>query len=138
MNRRSFIGYSTIATAGACLDGSVARLSAQIADASSGQAAPSIVQTTGGRVRGMVLNNVHTFKGVPYGATSAGAGRFLPPGKMQPWTGVRDTVALGPRAPQIFGGEPPEVAATDTRGVRGGLSLFECVDGESAAVSGGR
>ena len=73
------------------------------------------MQTTAGKVRGLVQNNVHTFKGVPYGATTGGAGRFMPPGKLQPWTGVREAIALGPRAPQIFGGEPPEVAATDPR-----------------------
>ena len=83
--------------------------------ASAGAAAPTTVQTTSGKVRGLVQNNVHTFKGVPYGASTAGAGRFMPPGKLQPWTGVRDAIELGPRAPQIFGGEPPEVAATDPR-----------------------
>ena len=112
MNRRSFIGYGTIVTSGALVDGSFARLSAQ---ASPPPAAPTTVQTTAGKVRGLVQDSVHTFKGVPYGASTGGAGRFMPPGKLQPWTGVREAIELGPRAPQVFGGEPPEVAATDPR-----------------------
>jgi len=37
--------------------------------------------------------------GVPYGASTEGA-RFLPPAKVQPWTGVRDALELAPASPQ--------------------------------------
>ena len=60
-----------------------------------------VVQTTAGKVRGLVQNGVHAFKGVPYGASPAGAGRFLPPAKPQPWTNVREAFELGPRATQL-------------------------------------
>lgn len=111
IGRRSFLGASALGTAGLLTEGSWARVLAQ--DAKAGPSAS--VKTVAGSIRGSLVNGVHTFKGVPYAASTAGAARFLPPGKLAPWTGVKETVALGPRAPQIFGGEPPEVAAMDLR-----------------------
>ncbi|MBL8140331.1 MAG: carboxylesterase/lipase family protein [Acidobacteria bacterium] len=58
-----------------------------------------VVETTGGRVRGARMRDIHTFKGIPYGASTAGAGRFMPPVKVAPWTGVRSALHYGPVAP---------------------------------------
>ena len=73
------------------------------------------VRTATGSVRGYVDNGVHVFKGVPYAASTAGAGRFLPPQKRQPWTGVREATQWGERPPQVLGGEPAEMLPTDPR-----------------------
>src|SRR5262249_40951761 len=54
-----------------------------------------------GRVRGLVEGGVHAFKGVPYGASTAGARRFLPPVRPEPWTGVLDAFELGHRSPLV-------------------------------------
>jgi para-nitrobenzyl esterase len=59
----------------------------------------AVVETTAGRIRGFTRNGVFVFKGVPYGDTTAGENRFLPPKPVQPWTDVRPTVAWGPVSP---------------------------------------
>jgi para-nitrobenzyl esterase len=55
-----------------------------------------VVETTAGRVRGARGGGVASFLGIPYGRSQ----RFLPPQPAAPWTGVRDALAFGPRAPQ--------------------------------------
>src|SRR5690242_16939914 len=37
----------------------------------------SVVTTATGRVRGYARNGVHTFKGIPYAESTAGANRFM-------------------------------------------------------------
>jgi para-nitrobenzyl esterase len=38
-----------------------------------------IVETVSGKLRGSLDNGIHTFKGVPYGASTAGHNRFRSP-----------------------------------------------------------
>ena len=51
-----------------------------------------VVDTAYGRVRGFVRNGIVTFKGVPYGADTSGANRFMPPQKPAPWAGTRNCI----------------------------------------------
>lgn len=60
----------------------------------------AVADTTPGKVRGYTRNNILTFKGIPYGDTTAGENRFMPPKKPKPWAGVRDCLVYGPMCPQ--------------------------------------
>jgi para-nitrobenzyl esterase len=108
MNRREFIGVGV--AAGLSLDGHLRRAFAQTA-----RTPGATVKTSAGQVRGYAESGVQVFKSIPYGASTAGAGRFLPPQKPQPWTGVRDAFEYEGRAPQVVGGEPQEMLYTDPR-----------------------
>ena len=59
----------------------------------------AIVETTAGKVRGFTRNGIYVYRGIPYGDTTAGANRFLPPKKPQPWAGVRASTSWGPVSP---------------------------------------
>ena len=67
---------------------------------SAASARSPIVETDSGRVAGVTSGGVHIFKGIPYGASTAGANRFMPPRKPAPWTGVREATAYAGRSPQ--------------------------------------
>ena len=55
-----------------------------------------IAETTAGRVRGMTGNSVTVFRAIPYAKQS----RFLPPNKLDGWTGERDCTRTGLRCVQ--------------------------------------
>ena len=58
-------------------------------------------ETSAGRVQGVVNAGVAQFKGVPYGAPTGGANRFMAPVKPTPWAGVRNCFGYGQMTPQL-------------------------------------
>lgn len=59
-----------------------------------------VVETSVGRVRGLLREGYAEFKGIHYGEPTGGTNRFLPPEPVRPWIGVRDALQLGPQSPQ--------------------------------------
>jgi len=55
----------------------------------------TVVETTAGRIRGYQRDSIYAFKGVPYGAPTSGARRFMPPATPEPWKGIRNALQYG-------------------------------------------
>ena len=69
-----------------------------------------IVETAQGKYRGLNQNGVSVFKGMRYGASTAGKNRFMPPRVPESWAGVQDAFEYGDQSPQVqtrLAGEEP-------------------------------
>jgi len=60
----------------------------------------AIANTQYGKVRGFLDDGVFTFKGVPYGQTTAGENRWLPAQPLKPWTDEFPALVYGANCPQ--------------------------------------
>lgn len=60
----------------------------------------ALADTQYGKVRGYVLRGIHYFLGIPYGADTSGANRFMPPQKPKPWAEAFPALWWGNTAPQ--------------------------------------
>ncbi len=98
ITRRHFLGGTTLIGA-AALAGGIWPRRARGAFADTFPVAATVC----GRVRGMDVAGVKTFRGIRYGANTSGANRFLPPVKPENWSDVVDAYAYGPAAPQAPG-----------------------------------
>src|SRR3984885_12436806 len=58
-------------------------------------------ETASSRIQRLLSCFVRQFKGVPYGASTAGANRFQRPKPATPWTGMRDCLGYAAVSPQV-------------------------------------
>ena len=58
------------------------------------------VELEGGTIRGLAVNGVVSWKGIPYAAPPVGNLRWRVPQPVRPWQGVREANAFGPAAMQ--------------------------------------
>ncbi len=70
---------------------------------------PPIVQTTDGRIEGVLRNGVESFKGIPFAAPPIGALRWRAPRRVTPWKGVLLATHYRPACMQ-HGMYPPDAA----------------------------
>ena len=64
----------------------------------------AIANTQYGKVQGLILRDIYTFRGIPYGADTSGKNRFMPPQKPKPWNDTFPAIWWGDDAPQIMKG----------------------------------
>lgn len=88
LDRRAVLGAAGAAAAAAAVSPALA------------QAGGPMATTAYGRIRGLERNGIKIFLGVPYGADTGGANRWLPPKPPARWAGVRDCTAYGAAPPQ--------------------------------------
>ncbi|HEY3800640.1 MAG TPA: carboxylesterase/lipase family protein [Caulobacteraceae bacterium] len=58
-------------------------------------------ETVYGAVKGTFEDGINVFKGIPYGAPTGGADRFMPPEPPPRWGGTRPTQKYGDQCPQV-------------------------------------
>lgn len=108
-SRRRFLKGASLAIAAAGVGSTLvteaaaqtqAAPSRPVAGTGGGSQIFSVVETTSGKVQGIVTAGIKEFKGIPYGAPTGGKNRFMPPKKPAPWTGVRECFSHGQCCPQ--------------------------------------
>src|SRR5262245_17338787 len=92
-DRRTFVKHAGLLLAGA-------QLAPWLKFVNAADLENAIGDTATGKIRGVVVDGIKVFKGIPYGAPTSGNNRFMPPVKPVAWTGTRDALAFGPTAPQ--------------------------------------
>jgi para-nitrobenzyl esterase len=109
-NRRKFIHNLGVGAAGITLGSSTISLTSCASPASKKEDEDgqilfigdniALADTQYGKVKGYQLRGINTFLGIPYGADTSGANRFMPPQKPEPWTNIFPAVWWGNSAPQ--------------------------------------
>jgi para-nitrobenzyl esterase len=110
-DRRQMLRLSSAVGAGAVLPvraGAEARSSSPTVPATCSTPRTAVAKTQYGKVRGYVEDGVLNFKGVPYGATTAGENRWLPAKPPASWDGEYPALIYGANCPQRLHTWTPE------------------------------
>jgi para-nitrobenzyl esterase len=113
LNRRDLLRLSGAAGLGAALPGT-AGAAQRRPDGGAGTSTTcstprtAVAKTQYGKVRGYVEDGVLAFKGVPYGASTAGENRWLPAKPPAAWDGEYPALIYGPNCPQRLHTWTPE------------------------------
>ncbi len=97
-NRRQFVSMLGTSSAGIALGAPALTASPHMAAEKQDEQSLligeniALTQTEYGKVKGYVLRGVYQFLGMPYGADTSGANRFMPPQKPKPWNDVYPAV----------------------------------------------
>lgn len=100
INRRQFVSRLSFTTAGIV---TLSKLGYSTTGSFSNQVRTEDfvdIEITHGKIRGVRNEGVNIFKGIPYAGRVSGDRRFRRPAKLEPWTGVREALQLGPPAIQ--------------------------------------
>src|SRR5580704_11449071 len=104
ISRRGVIAVAGVAAGALAAAGAAAQPAPQPAPAGLGAAPGGQVfhsaETASGKVLGIDNAGIKEFKGIPYGASTAGRNRWAPPRPPAPWTGVREAIGFGQISPQ--------------------------------------
>jgi para-nitrobenzyl esterase len=93
-NRRTFFKGAATLGAGALLPAPVIAAEKTHNEVVASDAR-TVVETASGKLRGLWRSGIFVFKGVPYGESTAGKNRFMPPVPVKPWTGIRNALVFG-------------------------------------------
>lgn len=104
-NRRQFVQTLGTGSAGLAIGATMATPQTALAKSQDDQVLLvgdniAVTETQYGKVRGYVLRGINYFLGMPYGADTSGANRFMPPQKPESWTNVYPALWWGDSAPQ--------------------------------------
>jgi para-nitrobenzyl esterase len=141
ITRRSLLGGAAALSSAAVLTGAAAPLAPKawaVATKSSEQkyhpivasSTKNVVETDSGKIYGYGRDGVIGYRGIPYGASTEGKNRFMPPAKPEPWTGVRSALYWGWASPcsmnATWDGRRPNWARDDES------FMFEWDDGQAS------
>lgn len=106
MDRREFINRMSFVTAGLTLFTKGTYSSNRHFSRVQESVEFIIAETAYGKLRGVRIDGVNIYKGVPYAGSVSGLNRFKRPAKLESWTGVKDAIELGAPSIQDWRGEP--------------------------------
>src|SRR5437870_4785378 len=99
-HRRDFLKQASLLVAGVSATSTLPWLGSMARAQEPARDPFPVADTANGKIRGIDLGGIKTFRGVHYGQSTAGKNRFMPPVKVANWTGVKDAIAYAEISPQ--------------------------------------